>query len=282
MSSQRTIQPRDCCGPTASTRESGIRPPSRATHPVPGQAITRNALGRHPNGTHPAAVVVERSRGPRPRTVSQAPHPTAIASNRAEKERPRTPSRGTPAGASTSGRAARPFGVVPPNQRMQPDAVPATEIVAILAAVSGIMRLRSTWCGAADAQRVGRARAAHWIDDQRPIQPRDCWGLTANACESGIRPPSRGTHPVPGQAITGNARGRHHWERIRPPSWWERNRRERARALCQRNASDRRRVHQRAGETPSDAVAGNVRARQHGWQVITRLWGNAAQPAHAA
>jgi hypothetical protein len=32
----------------------------------------------------------------------------------------------------------------------------ATEIAPILAAVSGIMRLRSIWCGAADAQRVRR------------------------------------------------------------------------------------------------------------------------------
>jgi hypothetical protein len=132
-----------------------------------------------------------------------------------------------------AGRSARPSGVVPPNQRMQPDAVPATEIVAI---VRGIMEMKAVPIyrgGAADAQRVGRARATHAMNGQRMIQPRDCRGLTANARESGIRARSQGTHPVPGQAITGKACGRHHGARIRPPSWWERNRRQRPRAVSQ-------------------------------------------------
>jgi hypothetical protein len=38
-------------------------------------------------------------------------------------------------GANTVGRSARPSGAVPPNQRMQPDAVPATEIVPIVRAI---------------------------------------------------------------------------------------------------------------------------------------------------
>jgi hypothetical protein len=50
-----------------------------------------------------------------------------------------------------AGRSARPSGVVPPNQRMQPDAVPATEIVPILAAVSAKPHSRST--GAARLMR---------------------------------------------------------------------------------------------------------------------------------
>jgi hypothetical protein len=83
--------------------------------------------------------------------------------------------------------------------------------------------------GAADAPGVGRARVTHAMNGQRMIQPRDCCSLTANARESGIRPPSQGTHPVPGQAIIGKACGRHHRERIRPPSWWERNRKHRPR-----------------------------------------------------
>ena len=39
-----------------------------------------------------------------------------------------------------TGRSSRPSGVVPPNQRMQPDAVPATEIVAIF---RGIMEMKA-------------------------------------------------------------------------------------------------------------------------------------------
>jgi hypothetical protein len=58
MSGQRLIQPGDCCGPTAIACESGIRAPSRATHPVPGQVIAGNARERHSNGTHPTAIVV--------------------------------------------------------------------------------------------------------------------------------------------------------------------------------------------------------------------------------
>jgi len=57
--------------------------------------------------------------------------------------------------------------------RMQPDAVPATEIVPIFHALMGVKAIPTYRCGAADAQRVGRARAADWIDDRRPIQPRD-------------------------------------------------------------------------------------------------------------
>jgi hypothetical protein len=73
----------------------------------------------------------ERHRGQRPWAPSRGTHPTAVASNRAQEERIRTPSQAPPAGAIPSGRSSRPSGAVPPNQRMQPDAVPATEIVAI-------------------------------------------------------------------------------------------------------------------------------------------------------
>jgi hypothetical protein len=117
---------------------------------------------------------------------------------------------------------------------------------------------------------------------QRPIQPGDGCGPTANAYESGIRPPSRGTHPVPGQVITGNAYGRHRGERIRRPYAWERHCRERPRAPSQGTASDRHRGHQRCGGTPSDAIPGRARERQHGWQVSACLRRGAAQPAHAA
>jgi hypothetical protein len=58
MSGQRMIQPRDCGGLTANARESGIRTPSRGTHPLPGQVIAGNASDRHPKRTHPAAIVV--------------------------------------------------------------------------------------------------------------------------------------------------------------------------------------------------------------------------------
>ena len=105
--------------------------------------------------------------------------------------------------------------------------------------------------GAADAQIVGRARANHGMSGQRMIQPRDCCGLTANARESGIRPPSRGRHPLPGQVIAGNA-------------------------------SDRHRVHQRAGRTPSRVMPGSALGRQHRWQVSASIQRGAAQPAHAA
>jgi hypothetical protein len=58
MERQRPIQPRDCCGPIVVMRESGIRAPSRATHPVPGQVSAGNARERHSNGMHPTAIVV--------------------------------------------------------------------------------------------------------------------------------------------------------------------------------------------------------------------------------
>ena len=61
------------------------------------------------------------------------------------------------------------------------------------------------WCGAADAQAVGRARANHGMSGQRLIQPGDCCNLTANARESGMRALSQATHPLLGQAIAGNA-----------------------------------------------------------------------------
>jgi hypothetical protein len=67
--------------------------------------------------------------------VSRAAHATVVASNHVAKERIQTPSQGTPANANTAGRLSRAFGVVPPNQRMQPDALPATKIVPILRAI---------------------------------------------------------------------------------------------------------------------------------------------------
>ncbi|MBK9940641.1 MAG: hypothetical protein IPP13_03345 [Kouleothrix sp.] len=122
MSSQRMIQPRDYCGPTANACESGIRALSQATHPLLGQVIAGNARERHSNGTHPAAIAWERNRGQRPRAPSQGTHPTVIAPNCAEKERPRASCQAAPAGANTAGRLSRAVGVVPPNQRMQSDA----------------------------------------------------------------------------------------------------------------------------------------------------------------
>jgi hypothetical protein len=120
------------------------------------------------------------------------------------------------------------------------------------------------------------------MERQRPIQPRDCRSLIANACESGIRPPSRATHPVPGQASAGNAfelhpKGTHPavvvvgMESRAAPSG----------AIAGR-ASERRCGQPRCEGTHPNAVAGNACGRQHGWQVITHLWGGAAQPAHAA
>ena len=55
--------------------------------------------------------------------------------------------------------------------RMQPDAVPATEIVPIFHALMGVKAIPTYRCGAADAQRVGRARANHRIDGQCMINP---------------------------------------------------------------------------------------------------------------
>jgi hypothetical protein len=100
---------------------------------VPGQASAGNAFARYPNGTHPTAVLVG--------TALPGTPSGAVAGNRIRpssrpsacgKERIRTPSQAPPASANMAGRSVRPSGVVPPNQRMQPDAVPATEIVPIL------------------------------------------------------------------------------------------------------------------------------------------------------
>ena len=148
------IQPRGCCSLTANARESGIRPPSRGTHALPGQASTGNALGRYPRPRIRPPSWWERNRGQRPRAPSRGTHPTAIAPSSAEKERPRTLSQAAPSGANMAGRSARPSGVVPPNQRMQPDAVPATEIGAILAHRFGTHTIAIYHGGAADAQRV--------------------------------------------------------------------------------------------------------------------------------
>jgi hypothetical protein len=54
--------------------------------------------------------------------VSQAAHPITIALISAQEERIRTPSQAAPSCATMAGRSARASGVVPPNQRMQPDA----------------------------------------------------------------------------------------------------------------------------------------------------------------
>jgi hypothetical protein len=137
MNGQRMIQPRDCCSSTANPCESGIRAPSRGTHPLPGQANARNAFERYPKARIRRSSWRERDRRQRPRTVSRAAHPTAIAPTSAAEERPQRPSQAAPAGAITSGRASRPSGVVPPNQRMQPDAVPASTIAPIVRAIMG-------------------------------------------------------------------------------------------------------------------------------------------------
>ena len=68
----------------------------------------------------------------------------------------RTPSQAPPSGANMAGRLARPSGVVPPNQRMQPDAVPASEIAPMLHAGISYTAITILWCGAADAQGVRR------------------------------------------------------------------------------------------------------------------------------
>jgi hypothetical protein len=229
MSGQRMIQPRDCCGPTAnaydraSARHHGQRIPclDKPARGTPANAIPGSACGSRRGGSAIAGSALGRHRG--------ETHPTAIAPSSAEKERPRTLSQAAPSGANMAGRSARPSGVVPPNQRMQPDAVPASEIVPIFCGIINPNAIPIAGCGAADAQTVGRARATHAMERQRPIQPRDCCGPTANLRESGIRAPSQGTHPVPGQVIAGNARRRHPRARIRPPSWWERHCRERLR-----------------------------------------------------
>jgi hypothetical protein len=128
MSGQRPIQPGDCCGLTATARESGMRALSQATHPLPGQVVAGNARERHPRHRIRPLSWWERNRRERPRTVSRAAHATVVASNHVATERIRTPSQAAPADAIPSGRSSRPSGAVPPNQRMQPDAVPASEI----------------------------------------------------------------------------------------------------------------------------------------------------------
>jgi hypothetical protein len=122
MNGQRMIQPRNCCGPTASVCESGMRASSRATHPVPGQASTGNAYGRHRGERLRRPCWWERNHGNALGRHHGEGHPTAVASTSARKERPRTLSQAPPACANMAGRLARPSGVVPPNQRMQPDA----------------------------------------------------------------------------------------------------------------------------------------------------------------
>jgi hypothetical protein len=96
----------------------------------------------------------ERHRGQRPWAPSRGTHPTAVASNRAQEERIRTPSQAPPAGAIPSGRSSRPSGVVPPNQRMQPDAVPATRSCRFWSVDVAHTSSRSIRGGAADAPGV--------------------------------------------------------------------------------------------------------------------------------
>jgi hypothetical protein len=125
MSGQRLIQPGDCCNLTANARESGMRALSQATHPLRGKAVAGKALGRrHREHIRPPSWW-ERNRGQRPRVPSRGTHPTAITPISAEKERPRRQSQAAPSGANMASRSTPASGVVPPNQRMQPDAVPA-------------------------------------------------------------------------------------------------------------------------------------------------------------
>jgi hypothetical protein len=100
------------------------------------------------------------------------------------------------------------------------------------------------------------------MNDQRMIQPRDCCGLTANACECRIRAPSRATHPA---AIVVGTESR------ATPSDGVAGR-----------ASDRRRVHQRQEGTHADAIPGTALRRHQIWQVSAALRRGAAQPAHPA
>ncbi len=123
------------------------------------------------------------------------------------------------------------------------------------------MRLRSTWCGAADAQSVGRARTNHWIDDQRTISP----------VRAAARPPSRANRASEryrrerihclDRSAPGTPANAIPTERIRRPSWWERNRTNGPRTPSQGTASDRHRVHQRWERLPSEVIMGNARGR---------------------
>jgi hypothetical protein len=114
------------------------------------------------------------------------------------------------------------------------------------------------------------------------IQSHNCCGPTANAPESGIRAPSRGTHALPGQASAGNARGRH--PKGTHPAAVVVGTESRAvpSHAIPGHASARHRAQPRWEGTHPNAVAGNAHGRQHGWQVITSLRRGAAQPAHAA
>jgi hypothetical protein len=154
--SQRPIQPRDCCGPTANARESGIRPPSRGTHPLPGQASAGNACGRHHGERMRPPYAWERNRRPRPRTPSHGRHPTVVAANHAEKERLRTPSQAPPAGVSTSGRSARTCGWCRPTSAcsLTPFRRPRSFPFSVLSWREDDPDLS---CGAADAQAVSRS-----------------------------------------------------------------------------------------------------------------------------
>jgi hypothetical protein len=214
--------------------------------------------------------------------VSQAAHPTAIALISAQEERIRTPSQAAPSCATIAGRSTRPSGVVPPNQRMQPDAAARPQDRCDFGSCIRKTAIPIYWCGAADAPGVGRARANHGMSGQRPIQPRACCGLTATARESGIRAPSPATHLVPGQASTGNALGRYPRQRIRRSSWWGTESQERPSDAIPGKACDRHRVQPRCEGTHPNAIAGNAFARQHIRQVSAALRRGAAQPAHAA
>jgi hypothetical protein len=175
---------------------------------------------------HPTAITGNASRAwtgqrrERPRAPSQALHPTAIVVG---TESPAAPSDGVAGSASDRRRVhqrqegthadAIPGTALRRHQIWQvsaalrrgaaqpahpADAVPATEIVAIFRGIMEMTAVPIYRGGAADAPSVGRARANHGMSGQRMIQPRDCCGLTANGCESGIRPPSQGTHALPG------------------------------------------------------------------------------------
>ena len=163
---QRMIQPRNCCGPTANACESGMRALSQGTHPVPGRAITGNALGRYPRPRIRQSSWWERNRGPRPRAPSRGTHPTAIVPVSVPEKRPRRPSPGTPSGAHMAGRLSRTSGVVPPNQRMQPDAVPATRSCRFYVVSSPQTPSRSL--GAARLMRHALAASCH------PCARRSC------------------------------------------------------------------------------------------------------------
>jgi hypothetical protein len=260
--SQRMIQPRACCGPTANARESGIRPPSRGRHPVPGQVIAGNAFEPHHRERIRPPSWWERNRRQRARAPSRGTHPTVIAAISVQEEGIRTPYQVAPSHAITSGRSARPCGVVPPNQRIQPTPfrrrdrsdVPCYHAVTVIPI---------DWGGAADAPGVGRARAAAVRRSQRTIQPGACCGPTANAREYRIRPPSQGTHPVPGQASAGNALEPHPRARIRPPSWWEPDRRHRPRTVS-------RAAH--ATVVAANRAEWNARERRRGERPRTPTW----------